>query len=74
MKLDEPVHFWILAKKLTLLMLTIYLNVILIDDTNSIEEYLPDITGYEVILVEELVAQHKAVIFMMYYLTFAFEF
>jgi hypothetical protein len=56
-----------------MLTLTIYLNVNLKNDVNLIEEILPDLTGYDVILMEELVAQYKAVIFFMYYLTFAFE-
>ena len=63
----------ILVKKLTMLTLTIYLNVNLKNDANLIEEILPDLTGYDVILMEELVAKYKAVIFFMYYLTFAFE-
>ena len=63
----------ILVKKLTMLTLTIYLNVNLKNDVNLIEEILPDLTGYDVILMEELVAKYKAVIFFMYYLTFAFE-
>ena len=56
-----------------MLTLTIYLNVNLKNDVNLIEEILPDLTGYDVILMEELVAKYKAVIFFMYYLTFAFE-
>ena len=56
-----------------MLTLTIYLNVNLKNDANLIEEILPDLTGYDVILMEELVAKYKAVIFFMYYLTFAFE-
>ena len=64
----------ILVKKLHLLILTIYLNVNLKKDSNDLEEKMLGMAGYDVILMEELITQYKAVIFFMYYLTFAFEF